>query len=272
MKPPAILASLLLFCGLCGPAVSATLFVTGAATYEIDFDVANDAGKVGGLNGTLVETLRHECDAYLVDGDLVANILGPDGASLPMTMKSQLVERSETLDFELFGNIASMEIERAKGRATLTSEGVSVALAAPEAKVISFPGKVLFPVATTEAAIAAAKAGKTLVEFTTFDGSGHGKEVWTTSVLISAVAAGDDSEEEALFAAGLGFADLARWHMKFSYFQQAAGTDQMPSFAIDAVVYENGFTLAAIYEFGQFAMKAKLIEFRPIPPKPCQVQ
>ena len=273
MTPPLkIVPLLLVFSCLVSPALSAEPFITGAATYEISLDLASGAGKLGGLTGTLIATLRHECDAYLAEGDLVADIVGPEGTTIPMTVKSKLVERGDTLDFDLTSTIASMEIDRAEGTATRTKDGLSVVLSAPEAKTLTLPGDVLFPVAMTEAAIAAAKAGKHLVEFKTFDGSGKGREVWTTSVLISPMTSADDSEEEVLFAGGLGFTDLPRWRMKFSYFQPKAGTDQMPAFATDAVVYENGFTMAAVYDFGQFAMKAKLVEVRPIPPRPCEVR
>ena len=64
-----------------------------------------------------------------------------------------------------------------------------------------------------EAAIAAAKAGETFREFRTFDGTGKGEEVWTVSVLITPAGDDDENEDDALFAAGLGFDDMARWRM-----------------------------------------------------------
>ena len=120
-----------------------------------------------------------------------------------------------------------------------------------------------------EAAIAAAKAGETFREFRTFDGTGSGEEVWTVSVLITPAGADDENEDDALFAAGLGFDDMARWRMGMSYFPPGSGGEQTPAFSTSMVVYENGFAQAAVYDLGEFAMSLTLSEFSPIAPKPC---
>lgn len=120
-----------------------------------------------------------------------------------------------------------------------------------------------------KAALAAAKAGETFTELRVFDGSGHGEEVWTLSIIISPEAKVKETADEAGLAAGLGLAGLRRWPMKLTYFPPSTSGEQTPAFATSAVVYENGFSLGVAYDYQQFAMQLKLAEFKPIPPKPC---
>jgi hypothetical protein len=178
-------------------------------------------------------------------------------------------ETGPSLTFDITTSLADMEVDRASGTATRNGDGISVALEEPEERNINLTGDVLFPVAMLEAAIAAAKAGETFREFRTFDGTGGGEEVWTASVLITPADESDDSEDDAAFAAGLGFEDMARWRMALSYFPPGSGGEQTPAFSTSMVVYENGFAQAAVYDLGEIAMQLKLIEFRPTEPKPC---
>ena len=128
----------------------------------------------------------------------------------------------------------------------------------------------MFPMAMLEAAIQAAKNGKRFVQYQTFDGAGGGSEVWTVSALISPASAETD-EDEAMFVEGLGYGELEHWRMALSYFPPGSNAgEQTPTFSTSMVVYENGFAQAAVYDFGQFAMKLTLTEIQPIPPKPCE--
>jgi hypothetical protein len=151
--------------------------------------------------------------------------------------------------------------------ATRENGGLSVSLTEPESGTFKFDGEVLFPMAMTRAVIRAAEAGERFVEYTTYDGSGFGREHWLVSVVIA--EADEDSGDDAAFAEGLGFGDMSRWRMTFNYFAPEPGDEMTPTFSTDAIVYKNGFSQAAVYDFGQFAMALELVEFKPIAPEPC---
>jgi hypothetical protein len=57
--------------------------------------------------------------------------------------------------------------------------------------------------------------------------------------------------------------------MKPSYFKADQAGEGLPLFSSEAVVCENGFSLAAVHDMGTFAMRLKLAEFIPIPPTAC---
>jgi hypothetical protein len=251
----------------CGPSpVSAEPLITGTATYALELAPGKQS-VAAFISGDMTYALKRECTAYRIEAALDLKISGPTG-EVPMTMRSTLVEDGKALDFDIAGDVGGNVIEKARGTATQTDGGLTVAVSSPSEKSFVVPGPVYFPVAVVEEAIAAAKAGRTFADYRVFDGSGNGEEVWALSVLIVPVPASADLGEEALFAAGLGFEDLDRWRMTFTYFKPG-GTDQTPAFSTEAVVYANGFALATVYDLGPVALKLKLIDFSPVPPKPC---
>lgn len=253
-------------CAAAGAAQAQAPLVTGVAVYEVGLDPSKGAG-LAAITGTMTAKLERDCDTWITEAELDADIAGADGMSLPLRVVSSHRESGPSLSFDITTTLADMEVDRAGGRATRNGTGLSVALEQPVKRDLTLKGDALFPVAMLEAAIAAAKAGETFREFQTFDGTGKGEEIWTVSVLIT--PAGKDDEESALFAAGLGFEDMARWRMGLSYFPPGPGGEQMPAFSTSMVVYENGFAQAAVYDLGEFAMSLKLIEFRPLATKPC---
>jgi hypothetical protein len=242
--------------------------VTGSAVYGLSLE--DDSGAMGGVKGSMTAAVTLDCDTYRSVTSLDADLEGPMG-TLPLAMKGDVLENDDSLVFDIRGKFATMEIERAKGTATRTDDGIAVELTEPETTTRTVEGDIIFPLAMLRAAVEAAKAGETLVDFALYDGSGYGRDVWLVSVTIGAApeAGDDDSGEEALFAAGLGFADMQRWQMAFSYYPSDATGDLTPTFSSRAVVYENGFAQAASYDFGEFALRLKLEEFSPVPPEPC---
>lgn len=267
LVPPA--AAAVVAAGLaCGPSpAAAEPLITGIATYALELAPGEESAAAL-ISGDMTYALKRDCTAYRIEAALDMVLTGVGGNSVPMTMRSTLIEDGAALDFDLSGEMAGTAIEEAEGVATQTGDGLTVAVSSPAEKTFAVPGPVLFPVGMVEAAIAAAKAGRTFADFQVFDGSGHGEEVWALSVLIAPVPASEDLGEEALFASGLGFGDLDRWRMTFTYFKPG-GADQTPAFSTEAIVYANGFALATVYDLGPVALKLKLIDFSPVPPKPC---
>lgn len=254
---------------LAGP-LAAEPLITGSATYEIDLDPSRSVNGANGISGEMTMSLTRSCTAYRTDATIDLTFSAPTGRSATMNLRSILVEDGNSLNFDVDGRMGGIVIERSEGIARKTDDGLAVSFSAPEGKTFAAHGPVLFPIAVIEAALDAAKAGKTFAQFQVFDGSGGGEEVWTMSVVITPVPASEDFGEEALFPEGLGFESMDRWRMKFSYFRSDGGIgDQTPAFSTEAVVYANGFALATIYDLGGAAVRLKLIDFSPVEPKPC---
>jgi hypothetical protein len=256
---------------LLSPAVPAAAMdlVTGTAVYELSLDPAKGMAGVGGsISGRLESGLFRTCGGYDTTTHLDARIMPSTGGALIMKLDSDVTETSDTLRFKTAGRFGLQVLQDMAGIATLTPDGVVVKLERPTAEELTLGGgPVLFPTALVTRAIEAAKAGERFVTSRVFDGSE--KEVWSVSVVIGDPRSANESDDEKAFAAALGIEEVKRWPMKPSYFPPSAGGDQAPAFATDAVLYENGFVLGATYDFGQFAMRLSLVEFKPAAAESC---
>jgi hypothetical protein len=264
------LAGTIVAAGLVVSAAPATAMdlVSGTAIYELSLDPAKGMAGVGGaISGRLESGLFRTCEGYDTTTRLDAKIMPSTGGALSMKLDSDLAETSGTLRFKVAGRFGLQVLQDTQGVATLTPGGVTVKLERPKTEELALDGgPVVFPTALVTRAIEAAKAGERFITLRVFDGSE--KEVWSVSVAIGDPRSANESEDEKAFAAALGIEDVKRWPMKLSYFPPAGG-DQAPAFATDGVVYENGFVLGATYDFGQFAMRLSLVEFKPAAAKEC---
>ena len=248
-------------------ALAAEELVTGSATFDISLSASGAAMALSNINGRMVEKITRRCDTYRMEVDLDAELVGPSGQRLPLTIRSRITEAVDSLEFDHSSELASVEVDSSVGKATRIGGVLSVSLTKPSEKTTELNGDFLFPIALLKAALAAAKQGEIFVQFDAFEGSSGG-DPWNVSIVIS--PAGEaESIEHGDIATGLGFGDLKRWRMKLSYFKAGQAGEGMPLFSSEAIVYENGFSLAAVYDMGTFAMRLKLAEFTPIPPVPC---
>jgi hypothetical protein len=141
-------------------------------------------------------------------------------------------------------------------------------LEAPVKKTIEIKGPALFPMEMLKGAFEAAKSGKTFDQFSVFDGSGHGSRVWAVSAVIGARRA-TDPLADGMAAWEPALAGLRSWPITFTYFPSQAPGESVPAFQSLAMMFENGFANAALYNFSEFATKLKLVDFKPISPTEC---
>lgn len=242
--------------------------LTARAVYDIS-GTDDESGLGVTINGTMETALARECDTYLSTFDLEATLEGPGAPPIPLIVKSTHAEDETSLTFELFAATGGITFEKTEGVARKTADGLSVTLSVPKDETFTLPGQSLFPMEMVEASIDAAKSGETFVTFASFDGSGNGRDVFDVSLVIGDSGDTTESEDEALFAAGLGFADMQRWPMTYSYFAPEGQDSMAPEFSSQAIVYANGFAQAALHDLGPIAMRMTLVEISPIPSKPC---
>ncbi|MCP4386609.1 MAG: DUF1849 family protein [Hyphomicrobiales bacterium] len=249
--------------------ITAEPLLTAKAVYDLSLD-DDELGVMSRIEGAMTTSLTRNCNTYTSSVAMSARLEGPDGSSIPLIVRSKHIEGETSLAFEIYASLAGVETERTEGAAERNTDGISVTVSVPETSSFEIEAGPLFPMELVEEAVAAARAGKTLVEFPSYVGSGGGREVYRISVVIGTYDTRMDSDDETLFAAGLGFADMARWPMTFSYFLPGERDSMTSALTSYSVVYENGFAQAARHDFGPFAMRLTLAEISPIPPTPCR--
>ncbi len=267
MKAVVVLAATLVG-GLGAHIAAADELTTGTAVYELSLDPGKSAGSLASLSGRMESGLLRVCDHFEGWNGMDAKVQLPDGREVSMAIRSTFTETENTLRFDVSGTLGSMVVDDSHGLATRTQNGISIVTDPPASKKIDFAGgEVLFPVALTNRAIAAARAGDHLLNVFAFDGSKSA--VWPATAVIGDARSVSETDSEKAFAQALGMTNMEHWPMKLSYFLPDAPGDSTPSFSMDTVVYATGFSLGGVYNFGKFAMRLELVEFKPAAPKPC---
>lgn len=153
------------------------------------------------------------------------------------------------------------------GEAHRTANGVWVTLKKPAAKVFRLNAATAFPTQQQRDAIAAARAGKTILDLPVYDGSDNGEKVYDTTAvighLIPPTVKPDDAAADKPQLAGVD-----RWHLHVSYFTQHGVGEQTPAYALAFEIYANGVSRALTLEYPDFDIAGKLttLEFKPAPP------
>jgi hypothetical protein len=123
--------------------------------------------------------------------------------------------------------------------------------------------------------IEAARAGKTLLEVSVYDGSESGEKIYQSLSVIGKRIEPDKKLDDA--AAGKdALAGLARWPVTISYFDKAEKKgeaelgEQTPIYAISFEMYENGISRELKLDYGDFVIDGKMSSLEIKPVKACK--
>ena len=119
--------------------------------------------------------------------------------------------------------------------------------------------------------IAAAKAGKTILEVAVYDGSESGEKTYDTLTVIGHPIAPDPAKKLD-DAAGKedSLAKLTRWPVTISYFDKTkSGGEQTPIYAITFELYENGVSRSLLLDYNDFVVSGEMTSIEMKSEKPC---
>ena len=261
-----MLACAALFTG--GGASADDTLLTGRATYDLDL-TPNQANGIVSVTGTRRSEYRKECDRYFVEDDLAAMITGPSGVALPFRVTMRSVEGESYYDFEVGLTIGTQELPATKGSARRSDGGIEVTFVAPDKKAVEVTPAALFPTAAIRQMLDAASRGERFGQLKVFDGSSE--DIVDETYVVG--PPGDLLAEDAAIAkaAGLNLGDAPAWKFTVSYFPPGDG-DRTASGSLAGIIYGNGVMVQGVVDFGFVVLAMKLVEFKPIPAKPCPVQ
>jgi hypothetical protein len=242
-----------------------------------DLKLASSRGKrsLEAVRGRILyDFAGSTCEGYSLQFRQVTELDSGEGKSVTSDLRMTNWEEGGGKSFRFMAQnfVDGKADNEADGRAQEDAAGVSVDLAKPEKKRIAL-GAVVFPSEHMRRIIAAARAGKSLVEVAVYDGSETGEKVYNTLTVIGReIAAGERPPADA--AAGKQeLAALKRWPVTVSYFDRAkAGTDgeQTPAYAITFEVYDNGVARALKLDYGDFTLTGEMTTLELRDAKPCQ--
>ena len=116
--------------------------------------------------------------------------------------------------------------------------------------------RVVFPTEHMVRVIAAARAGKTILDFPVYDGSETGEKVYNTLTVIGRKTRAQRPKHDDAAATEPKLADVPRWPVTISYFEKdgedAKSGEQTPDYAIGFELYENGISRALVARLQRF--------------------
>jgi hypothetical protein len=243
------------------------------AVYELS--LAPSRGKsstVSARGRILYDFSGNACDGYALQFRQVSELDNGEGKVSLSDLRSTTWEDAAAKRFVYKSeNFLNQEpTGSVEGEAERHADKIAVSLFKPADKRFDLEPAVAFPTEHMRRIIAAARAGKSLLEVPLYDGSDKGEKVYNTFAVIGrAIGPGERVPTDA--AAQPELAELRRWPVTVSYFEQGGpGGDQTPAYSIRFEVYENGVSRALLLDYGDFAISGELSSLKLRETKPCK--
>jgi hypothetical protein len=245
-----------------------------------DLKLANSSGSRGidSVRGRILYDFSgNSCEGYELQFRQVSELDSGEGKRSLSDLRSTTWEDGEAKTFRfnsenLLDDKSTTEVD---GRAERETTAVKVDLTKPKDKNFNLPAGAVFPTEHMRRIIAAAREGKSVLEFPVYDGSESGDKLYNTLTVIGkAIAPGQKPVDDAS-AKTPALAQLTRWPVAISYFEQEdekaqQGGEQTPVYTISFELYENGISRALRLAYADFTITGEMTSLEMKKEKPCQ--
>lgn len=262
MRLPAltILAALLIGAVPATAADQAVPLAAHRALYQLTLEQARGA-DVAAASGTMAYEVLDACEGWATRQRLEMTVTNRDGQDIPMLSDYTTWESKDGLSmrFRMRQTTELSVTSEVAGEAKLERTGGpgEVRYSLPEESTKALPAGTLFPMAHTEAILAAAHAGKSFITLPLFDGTSE-KGAQDSTVAIVHWSGPKPGKWPDLSALSSG-----RVHVAF--FDRDAGTQQ-PDYEVGMRYWDNGIADDLSMDFGDFVMKGTLTKLEVLPP------
>ncbi len=160
------------------------------------------------------------------------------------------------------------------GQAERNAKTVAISLSKPKEKNLTVPAGAVFPTEHMRRIIAAAREGKSVLEFPVYDGSETGEKLYNTLTVIGRPITPGEKPAEDAGGKMPEQAKLTRWPVTISYFEKKdekdeKGGEQTPVYSIGFELYENGISRALVLDYSDFTITGEMTSLELKTPKPC---
>lgn len=203
------------------------------------------------------------CDGYALQFRQVSELDSGEGKVALSDLRATTWEDGAAKSFRFNSQnfVDRAAVDGVDGRANRDGDRIEVALAKPKQKSFDMAKDMVFPTEHMRRIIEAARAGKSLVEVSVFDGSDGGDKIYNTLTVIGAEIAPDQKVPTDAAAGKPELAALKRWPVTISYFDAAGKKsegEQTPAYSIAFELYENGISRALKLDYGDFVVGGEM--------------
>jgi hypothetical protein len=239
------------------PAAAADL-LAHRALYRLE--LASARGDITAAGGNMAYEMVDACDAWAVRQRLRIELSNRDGQNIELASDYATLEAKDgtSLRFTMRQTTEQAVTSETEGTATLPAPGAegTARFSVPKETAMPLPAGTLFPTPHTEAIIAAARAGKKFLSLPLFDGTtAQGPQ--DTSVAIFSW----DPPRETRFDP---LRNLHSTRVRIAFFDRTGG-NATPDYELSLRFWENGVSDEMSMDFGDFVMRATLVELQALP-------
>jgi hypothetical protein len=190
-----------------------------------------------------------------------------EGPTRISDMRSTTFEdaNGKTFAFKTETQIDDEPADSIDGHAQRMPDAVAVALTKPKEENLDIDHSALFPTEHLKYILAAAEAGRHILEEKVYDGSDTGEKIFQTTTFIGDPVTKAPIEPAVQIPL---LKDMRRWPVTISYFETEK-RDGEPAYVLSFDLYENGISRALKLDYGDFALAGEMTELTLLPVQKC---
>ncbi|MDB5565003.1 MAG: hypothetical protein JWP84_1569 [Tardiphaga sp.] len=262
--------------GLAHAAANAS-FMAHQALYELKLLKSRGNATINSANGRILYNFTGSaCEGYTSDFRQVSELDSGEGKNTLSDLRSTSWEdgAGKSYRFKIDTRMNDGDASAIDGIAERDGDHVTVKLKQPVVKTFTLAGSTVFPTEQIHRIIDAARAGKSVLELSVYDGSDTGEKVYNTLTVIGQPIPGDRKiAEPDPSTDSNAMKSLTRWPVTVSYYDQSAkpnSGEQTPVYAMSFELYENGVSRSLVLDYNDFVIAGTMGKFNVKDSKPCK--
>jgi len=244
------------------------------AIYDLHLSQTRGSRSAETVTGRILYDFSgNSCDGYALQFRQVSELNTSEGKAALSDLRTITWEdgTATSYRFQSQNLLDQKQVETVDGQAERRADGVAVNLTKPGLKTFDTEAGVVFPTEHMRRIIAAARAGKSILELPVYDGSENGEKIFSTLTIIGAPIPPDQKVPTDAAAGQTALNGMTRWPVTISYFEKdAAGGEQMPIYSVAFELYDNGISRALMLDYNDFVLSGDMSVLEIKDSKPCR--
>jgi len=241
----------------------ASKLVGHRAIYDMSLDRSRENSGVSGVKGRMVfDFSGSRCDGYTLNMRLVTLVTDQSGRSTMTDLRSSTWEDGTGRKFHFnstqYLNQKLNETTSGKAARQLPEKTIEVRVVKPAPNQLRVTEQVLFPTQHSLAILAAAIAGKRVLQANVYDGSEKGRKIYATTTFIGKPLPPGTGNGLAKVPNSEILDGLVSWRVSISYFDKQQIGDASASYELNFRLYSNGVSRKLLIDYGDFAVRGAL--------------
>jgi EipB-like len=259
------------------PVADQVVLVPHRAVYDLKLSKSKNGRSFDAVRGRILYDFSgNACEGYELQFRQVSELDSSGGKSALSDLRATTWEdgKASKFRFNSENRFNDRNPATVDGHAERNTKAVAVSLSKPKEKSFTVPVGAVFPTEHMRRIVAAAREGKSILEFPVYDGSETGEKLYNTLTVIGkTIAPGEKPPHDATTKVP-ALTKLSRWPVTISYFEQESAEkehsgEQTPIYAISFELYENGISRALTLDYADFSVSGEMTSLDLKKPKPC---